>query len=274
MTKTKTRTIDLKVTVPASPEAVWKALTEADQLASWFAPEARVTPGVGGKIFVSWGGGVEVEAPITLWEPGRRLAHAMGPAPLSVEYQIEGKDGQTTLRLVHSGIGDDAAWDEEFDSLTRGWTLFLRNLVHFLTRHPGKRARQVAFSFRTSLAREHAFTQLARDIDPSGSLRATAPGGSYGLVTAAGDSLLGMLEVYTPGRDLAMTLANLDDALLRVTIERADHGSTVYVALLSYGVDPARVEPLATHLRELVFALPPVAAPAAEIATLGSEVLA
>ena len=40
---------EIDVTAPASE--VWKALTNADELRRWFPLEARVMPGVGGKVF-------------------------------------------------------------------------------------------------------------------------------------------------------------------------------------------------------------------------------
>src|SRR5271167_2300101 len=52
---------------------VWKALADGNALARWFPLEARVTPGLGGKIFVSWGPAYEGEAEILGWEPGKSL---------------------------------------------------------------------------------------------------------------------------------------------------------------------------------------------------------
>jgi uncharacterized protein YndB with AHSA1/START domain len=49
------RTIEKKVEVGASVDAVWKAWTHADDLTRWFPLEARVEPSRGGKIFLSLG---------------------------------------------------------------------------------------------------------------------------------------------------------------------------------------------------------------------------
>jgi uncharacterized protein YndB with AHSA1/START domain len=53
--KKERREKEIEIAVPI--EEVWKALTDANELARWFPLEARVTPGLGGKIFVSWGPG-------------------------------------------------------------------------------------------------------------------------------------------------------------------------------------------------------------------------
>ena len=67
------RAVVREVFVAAPPDVVWKALTDARELTQWFPLEARVTPGVGGSIWISWGEGASGEAPITAWEPGRRF---------------------------------------------------------------------------------------------------------------------------------------------------------------------------------------------------------
>ena len=62
-----------EIMLNAPVEAVWKALTDPNELAKWFALSARVTPGRGGKIFLSWGPDCEGEAEIIAWEPNKNL---------------------------------------------------------------------------------------------------------------------------------------------------------------------------------------------------------
>ena len=42
------------------------------------------------------------------------------------------------MRLVHSGFGAGAEWDDEFDSISNGWKFERRGLRHYLQRHFGK----------------------------------------------------------------------------------------------------------------------------------------
>ena len=67
------RSVVKEVLVDVPPDVVWCALTEAEQLTRWFPVDAHVEPGLGGSIWLSWGGGVEGQAPITAWEPNRHL---------------------------------------------------------------------------------------------------------------------------------------------------------------------------------------------------------
>jgi uncharacterized protein YndB with AHSA1/START domain len=113
---------ELKIEVAATPAELWKALTTAHGIESWFAPMAKVEPGVGGGITVGWGPGMEFTQAIDVWEPERHL-HAG-----RTDYYIEGNGDTTILRLVESGFGDDAKFDGEFESTGKAWPVFLTML--------------------------------------------------------------------------------------------------------------------------------------------------
>jgi uncharacterized protein YndB with AHSA1/START domain len=139
-----------EIEIEATPEQVFRALTEAEEIARWFAPIARVEPRVGGEYFISWG--PEMQGPpstIAIYEPGKRFAvyrdrsKAYGdrePAletdtvqRVMVDYQIEAiGGGKTRLRLVHSGFGQGAGWDNEFESTRTGWAEFMQALKRML----------------------------------------------------------------------------------------------------------------------------------------------
>ena len=55
------------------------------------------------------------------------------PQKIAIDYYIEAiGDGVTRLRLVHSGFGPEAAWDDEFEATKRGWADFLKTLKEIL----------------------------------------------------------------------------------------------------------------------------------------------
>lgn len=120
-------------------------------MVKWFAPEVRITPGVGGEIFVSWGGDANGTMKIEVWDENTHLGlaecrdHPYNCAPgaeqpagegvlrrIAVDYFIEAGQGVTVLRLVHSGFGPDASWDEELESTRTGWTSFLNTMKQCL----------------------------------------------------------------------------------------------------------------------------------------------
>ena len=104
------RTLEAELYVEAPVEAVWKALTEAEELANWFPLRSRIEPGVGGSIRLSWDD-FSQDCAIEAWEPRHHLrtlwpaAHPADPAvPVAVDYYLEGRGGGTSVRLVHSGF--------------------------------------------------------------------------------------------------------------------------------------------------------------------------
>lgn len=260
----ETRKIEKSVRIRADAEAVWKALTDGEQIARWFAPEARVTPGVGGSIFVSWGPGMAIEEKIVLWEPPRHLRHAFGVhapsgTPLYVDYVIEGDGGETTLRLVQNGFAVGADWDDEYEATDRGWSIFLRNLKLALERHAGRPCTQSIFSKGTPLPREEAWARLVGpkgfDRDGAWSGRTPKEGDPFDVTTAKGAPLRGTVEIFNPARDLALTLGNLDDSLFRLSFERTKAGTLVFGVILGYGMAPAAVAELGARFQETLAVL-------------------
>ena len=52
---------------------------------------------------------------------------------LAVDYYIEViGNGMTRLRLVQSGFGPEAAWDDEYEATKTGWADFLQKLKEIL----------------------------------------------------------------------------------------------------------------------------------------------
>ena len=89
-----------EIVIDAPIEAVWKAITDGEELTRWFVEEATVEPGVGGTITISWGGGDEGESRIEAWEPNQT------PAPRS---QVRPRQ----RRRHRLGIHDRTTWRED-----------------------------------------------------------------------------------------------------------------------------------------------------------------
>ncbi|HSR43367.1 MAG TPA: SRPBCC domain-containing protein [Longimicrobiales bacterium] len=79
-TSTAPRILEIVREIDAPAEAVWRALSDAEELRRWFPLDARVEPRPQGSIWPSWGPGCETEAPLHAWEPGRRLGGAGVPS--------------------------------------------------------------------------------------------------------------------------------------------------------------------------------------------------
>src|SRR5262245_30524750 len=75
-----TRAHEHVLEIAAAPEAVWKAITEAEELVRWFPQDAKVKPGKGGEIVYCWGG-LEGRCRILAWQPPKHLRTGWMEAP-------------------------------------------------------------------------------------------------------------------------------------------------------------------------------------------------
>jgi uncharacterized protein YndB with AHSA1/START domain len=243
MNEKKTRDIVLSVELDASPEEVFRAVTDGTEIAKWLAPEARLTPPEGGKkgsIWLSWGEGMSAEHELEIFDAPRRVRHPSGKngetkAPLYADWSIEAREGgKATLRLVHSGFSVGADWDDDFDSHERGWRLMLQNLRHYFARHKSEPASHVAFMTKVESPRAAVWKGL---VERLGFTAAPQVGDAFRLTTADGGALTGVVDLVTNERDLALVVREHDDALLRFTMEgKADAPSTfLYGYAIAYG---------------------------------------
>lgn len=96
------------------PEKVWGALTDNDQLSSWFLSRVRIEGGPGGFI-ESWFGYpvMHVEGKITAWDPPHLLEHEWNIQPNQVlpegefsrmRWELIGSSGGTILKLTHHNL--------------------------------------------------------------------------------------------------------------------------------------------------------------------------
>ena len=252
MSKKNTRDIELSVELDASPEDVFRAVTEGPEIAKWLAPEARVTAPEGGKkgrVWISWGEGMSAEHEIDVYDAPKRIRHPSGKngetkAPLYADWSIEAREGgKTTLRLVHSGFSASADWDDEYESHERGWKLMLQNLRHYFARHAHEPTVHLPFMSKVETPRGSVWKTLLGRL---GFSAAPKVGDTFRFTTPKGDVLTGALDLVTETRDLALVVREYDDALLRFTLEgKADAPSTfAYAYVIAYGAQRERASEL------------------------------
>jgi len=252
MTTRPTRDIDITVELDATPEEVFRAVTDGTELAKWIAPEAGSTAPEGGKkgsIWISWGGGMKAEHEIEIYDAPKHVRHPSGKnsetkAPLFADWTIEARDGgKATLRLVHSGFSVGADWDDEFEAHARGWKLMLQNLRHYFARHSNEPAAHISFMTKVASPRPSLWQTLLRKLGLSASPKI---GDAFRFLAPSGEVLTGAVDYVTDTYDLALVVREYGDGLLRfTTMGKPDAPSTfVYGYAITYGAQRERANEL------------------------------
>lgn len=260
------RNFETSIEIDAPPEIVWKALTDAAELARWFPLEARVKPGVGGSVWISWGAECQGEAPITAWDPPHHFqwtetmpspADPSKSVPILIDYKLEGRGGKTILRFVHSGMGNEDAWDGYLDSITRGWKFELRGLRNYVTHHLGRDRRVLWVRQPCKLAVEDVARRVIGEEGRvlRGKLAGLREGDPYRLErVAVGGHLEGVIQVNSLPRSLAATVTNLNDSYLRFEIEDYAGGKEAWLWLSTYGLESNQIAEIETQWKSALTA--------------------
>ncbi len=122
-------------TIAAAPERVFNALTQQDEIARWWANEARVKPEVGslGKFrFRPPAGDLQFEVAELDQDKKVHWISRQGPpqwARTSVTWQLEPVQNGTKVVFTHDGF---AQADEVYKQTQANWEYFLDSLKSYL----------------------------------------------------------------------------------------------------------------------------------------------
>ncbi len=251
---TEPRSLQNAITLNATADAVWRALTEGDQIKRWFSLDARVEPGVGGSIWHEWMPGSGSSTPIVVWEPNQHLRTESDG--FAISYFLEARGDTTVLRIVTSGFGEGSDWDEMYDGMDAGWSYFLFNLQIALERHPDV-PRIVALDRRRLAAtRAEGWIRLRDGLG----LPAAPSVGDQLTLRLGGEMLTGRITLLKPQRCIGALLPGLNDAPLMFEQEPGAEKWKLGSYLSLYGLAAARAAQVQQEFAEMVTRLvgPPV----------------
>ena len=259
------RMLEFTIDLPTHPDTVWRLLTDPAGLAEWFAPQVEGSGEPGGTLTLSWGSEMRWSTKVASAECGRLVrwqddfdAYQQLPgtaAPVMIEWQIAPGPGGTCLRLVHSGFGDGADWDDMYDGTKAGWTFFMWHLLETVRHHLGQR-RTVVFERRpSSLTREALGARL---FGPEGfALSPSGPAsGSTAHVSLAGERRRFEVQYARLPTNLFGKIPELGGAVLLVEMEPGRTGPVQTGLWLStWELDPVTLESLRAGLRRMADAV-------------------
>ncbi|HEX7138422.1 MAG TPA: SRPBCC domain-containing protein [Vicinamibacterales bacterium] len=232
--KNKPRSYEIEIDIKADIQDVWNAFAKAEELVRWFPMQATVKPGPGGSVTMGWTGAFQGVMRIDRWEPprllrlidenarpydadGSRVGESQAaPAQVVVEVLLETREGATRLRLVHSGFGQGAAWDDEIEGISTGWPFELRGLRLYLTRFRG-RNRQAAYASASSpMSISDGWKRLVGKDGVTVTADKLEEGRPYSVSLPSGERFTGDIMLHIPGRELAGTARELGGGLFRI----------------------------------------------------------
>jgi uncharacterized protein YndB with AHSA1/START domain len=138
MPSAKSRAIELPIFIHASPDAVFRAITEPAQLTRWLLDRATLSARKGGRYSFSWEDGPTHTGRVLEFVPDEELTLSWqwpGHEKLGVttlRLSLEAEEGGTVLRFAHTGFGAGEAWTDLYDGAIRGWTYLQMNLKSVL----------------------------------------------------------------------------------------------------------------------------------------------
>jgi uncharacterized protein YndB with AHSA1/START domain len=259
----ETRDIELSIEIEAPADAVWRAISEGERVANWFAPIASGETGPGGHLKVSWGGDAAWTSWVTAWEPPHRLRLAdelpeeatdQGAA-MAYEYRIEDRDGTTLLTLVNSGLSTDPSWDETVHMMTNGWRFFIWNLKHYLERHPAVARIMISERPWVTGTRAEVWDAIL-GADGLGDVPART-GDRFNLRLDGGEILEGTVVLCDRPWAFAGRVTSLNDGILHVEMEGSGDRWKMGVWLSTYGLEKERCKKIGTALAQTMSRLFP-----------------
>jgi len=129
------RLLEKELFIKATPERVFRALTEKEDLERWFVQKADVDLRPGGTIRFEWGPGAVETGRIVVLDPPHRFSYtweALEPSPTTITFELVAENDGTRLRLSHTGIGEGENWDSYYNAVHSGWSMHCENLTAWL----------------------------------------------------------------------------------------------------------------------------------------------
>ena len=136
-------TMEIKkiIVIDASPEVVFKAITDPNELTNWFPDNAIFDGRVGGKVrftFKKEDRDHSAEGTVKEFIPNKKVSYTWqlndtpGFPETTVTWELEEIDGnKTRVELVHSGFTGKEEGKLSFTEHDKGWSYFLGRLQKY-----------------------------------------------------------------------------------------------------------------------------------------------
>ncbi|MCI4326626.1 MAG: SRPBCC domain-containing protein [Thermoplasmata archaeon] len=147
MPEPDTRTVDHQYFIRASPETVFRAITDPKWLVRWLADTAELEARKGGNYLLGWNAGPTHRGTVLEFEPGNSLALSWEWEGVEVQgtvfsLAVEPQDDGTIFQVEHTGFPRREEWTDLYGGAEWGWTYFAMNLKSVLENGHDLRAKE------------------------------------------------------------------------------------------------------------------------------------
>ena len=136
--------LELKTTLPTTPETLWQEWTDQTKITKWFSPQANIEPHLGGayELFFNPSNHDSMSTKgckITKFKPPTQLSfqwkgpdqydHIMNNPPQThVEVTLTTRCKKTKISIKHTGWKQGPEWEEAKEWHNKAWQGVLRDL--------------------------------------------------------------------------------------------------------------------------------------------------
>jgi uncharacterized protein YndB with AHSA1/START domain len=129
-----TKTITKEQFIKATPERVFKALTQKEDLERWFVPKADIDLKPEGTFRIEMAPGIGEHGKVKEVKPSQLFSftwEALSPTPTTITFELTKEKDGTLLTLTHSGIGEGEGW-EVYTTISKAWDAHLKDLTSWI----------------------------------------------------------------------------------------------------------------------------------------------
>ena len=130
-----TKTVTKEQFIKATPERVFKALTEKAELERWFVHEAEVELKPGGTIRTNWTPDMGEHGKVKEVKTAQLFSFTwegtFSPSPTTLTFELTTEKDGTLVRFTHSGFGEGKGW-EAYTNISKAWDAHLEDLTSWI----------------------------------------------------------------------------------------------------------------------------------------------
>jgi uncharacterized protein YndB with AHSA1/START domain len=163
------RSVEVEIEVPGTPEQVWQAVATGSGFSCWFVP-TRIEEREGGAVSFEMVPGMESNGVVTRWDPPHTFVAEEkewmpGGPPIATEIHVESRAGGTcVVRLVTNLFTSSADWDDQLESVEKGWPTFLNILRIYLAHFRGQRCAYTILMGQATASEAEGWAVLGKEL--------------------------------------------------------------------------------------------------------------